>query len=297
MHNVHEMLYRIHLSATRVLSENMTETGLPPWESALPNAITTAELLSAILETGGWPGTPSINALVDTILSSQLPTGHWSDANSEDPWDVSSTAWVYWAFRNIDSVESRAASERAVQWLESVALPDGGFPANTGNSEANSYATAYAFRALRNSGKDEAATASLSYLKSCQNEDGGWGLKPGDSSEATLTCYVLHGLFDGNENPDQEPIASALRWLLNARSKNGTWGSWLDETTSVEGTAFSLFILSRTPHNFGALDVLGVKYIFERVAKEDPWNIDGVVQNWMAITGIIASHALRAKFP
>lgn len=295
MNSHRTVLDDVFFSATETISQQITPKGLAPWGSAIPNAMTTAELLSAIRDTGGWTSAPDCHCLVAMLKTFQNQDGYWTDLNSSDPWDVSATAWVYWALRAMDFTPARLMCIDAANWLSRVALKSGGFPTNGNNAKANTYATSYALRAMVHSKRIQESSFAIRFLQESQNPDGGWGLYSGDDSEATLTCYVLHGLLDSGISPSSVPCSSAIRWLLNARSDAGLWGSWLNEETSVEGTAFALYILARSQHRFDSAEFAALEFLSGRVRMGRPWDIDGVTQNWMAITGILLWNAMKDK--
>jgi hypothetical protein len=172
-------------------------------------------------------------------------------------------------------------------------LPEGGLPTNQSHDEPNTYATSYGLRALKN--EPDAVKKDIGkFLVSSQNLDGGWGLKKGDPSEPTLTAYVLHGLLDGGSPWGSEIIKRGIGFLLRARKKNGTWGSWLSEAESVEGTAFCLYILRRAGVVWEESDDLSLEYLSDRVMRGDAFKMNNVDQLWVAVSVLLAAHVCES---
>jgi squalene-hopene/tetraprenyl-beta-curcumene cyclase len=80
----------------------------------------------------------------------------------------------------------------------------------------------YAVRLLVAGQDDEAATqSSRKLLVSHQNEDGGWGWRVGEPSDALGTGYALYALaVDGVA---VQAIASASAYLVQTQEKSGKW--------------------------------------------------------------------------
>ena len=107
------------------LASNAEGGAFAPSKNALPNPMTTAEVVSAGYECGihseGW-----CQSSVDYLLKSQRADGSWTDQNSGDPWDVSSTAWALYALQKVLSPLAFEACKRGTGWLRSAVLSMGG---------------------------------------------------------------------------------------------------------------------------------------------------------------------------
>lgn len=99
----------------------------------------------------------------------------------------------------------------AVDWLLRQQCDDGSFlvyRAAPGRpcrdvTAADTRATALAVQALAALGGHERAVSSaVSWLRGVQNEDGGWGSRPGDATDASSTAYVVGGLVAAGEDPE-----------------------------------------------------------------------------------------------
>ncbi|MET8824969.1 prenyltransferase/squalene oxidase repeat-containing protein [Streptomyces sp. NPDC004610] len=99
---------------------------------------------------------------------------------------------------------------RAGDWLAGQQCADGGFaafrpdPAAACDSKTplDSNSTAAAVQALAELGDHEAATGkAVTWLKSVQNADGGWGYTPGGPSDTNSTGLVVGALTAAGERP------------------------------------------------------------------------------------------------
>jgi hypothetical protein len=99
---------------------------------------------------------------------------------------------------------------KAVDWLAGQQCANGAFaayradPAKACDAKvmADTNSTAAAVQALAALGGHEAHTGkAVAWLKSVQNEDGGWGYLPGGASDANSTSVVVGALTAVGENP------------------------------------------------------------------------------------------------
>jgi len=278
------------------LKKQAVKGAYPPVEGAIPNAMTTAEVVSALLEV--TPENKSgeiVTNAINHLKKWQSEEGYWTDPNDADPWDVSSTSWSIWALVSSGMGVYSREIECAKNWLEKTIMPDGGLPTNSRGERSNTYATSYTLRAFNKINAKEPANKCLRFISSVQNKDGGWGLWPQGPSEATLTSYVLHGLLDGGIDINSRLFRSGIYWLISDRKENGTWGSWLDEEHSVEGTAFSLYILNRSGY-LGKVNVaLSLKFLMDRLDDGSIWRINGKNQIWVAVSVLLASNSILSR--
>ncbi|MEV7506508.1 prenyltransferase/squalene oxidase repeat-containing protein [Streptomyces sp. NPDC090085] len=99
---------------------------------------------------------------------------------------------------------------QAVDWLVGQQCANGGFASFRADASAacddktmyDTNATAAAVQALKAlGGKDDAVAKSVAWLKSVQNEDGGWAYVPGTPSDANSTAVVISALAVAGEKP------------------------------------------------------------------------------------------------
>ncbi|MFF3018728.1 prenyltransferase/squalene oxidase repeat-containing protein [Streptomyces sp. NPDC057939] len=101
-------------------------------------------------------------------------------------------------------------SPEAVRWLVAQQCADGGFAsfradaakACDATTVLDTNATAVAVQALKTlGGQDATVKKAVDWLKSVQNEDGGWSYVPGSPSEGSSTSLVISSLAVAGEKP------------------------------------------------------------------------------------------------
>ncbi|MGW7192871.1 prenyltransferase/squalene oxidase repeat-containing protein, partial [Streptomyces sp. NPDC054838] len=99
---------------------------------------------------------------------------------------------------------------QAVDWLTGQQCADGGFASFRADATKacdpaaplDTNATAVAVQALKAlGGHDAAVKKGVDWLRSVQNEDGGWAYVPGSPSEASSTSVVISALAAAGEKP------------------------------------------------------------------------------------------------
>ncbi|KJK41345.1 hypothetical protein UK15_00465 [Streptomyces variegatus] len=109
-----------------------------------------------------------------------------------------------------DTVGVKPAA-KSVQWLVRQQCADGGFasyrpdPATACDAKTmlDTNATSAAVQALTAlGGHDDTTGKAVGWLKSVQNEDGGWGYSPGGASDTNSTSIVIGALAAAGEKPD-----------------------------------------------------------------------------------------------
>ncbi|MEU6867010.1 prenyltransferase/squalene oxidase repeat-containing protein [Streptomyces sp. NPDC046876] len=101
-------------------------------------------------------------------------------------------------------------AKEAVGWLTGQSCANGAFASFRADAGAacdattmlDTNATAMAVQALKAvGGQDAAVKKSVDWLKSVQNEDGGWAFVPGSPSDANSTAVVISALAVAGEKP------------------------------------------------------------------------------------------------
>ena len=273
------------------------EGAFPPEEGFIPNPMTTAEVVSVLIETNYWNiDNKIITKAVNHLKKWQCKEGFWTDPNEiEQPWDVSSTSWAIWALATSGISINSSEIKRARKWLEIHFLPDGGLPTNTRGEKSNTYATSYALRAFNKVNDRIHAEKCIKFISSVQNKNGGWGLFSNEQSEATLTSYVLHGLLDGGVDINSKLFQLGVGWLIKDRKYNGIWTSWLGEEFSVEGTAFSLYIISRIGYVVNIDIRPSLKFLINKLKDGSIWSINGKNKIWVTISVLLASKSILSQ--
>ena len=62
----------------------------------------------------------------------------------------------------------------------------------------------------------------IQYILSSQNEDGGWGYNPGQTSMIEAASSSLLSLYANGVRGDYQQ--RAIVWIINAQNKDGGWG-------------------------------------------------------------------------
>ncbi|MFG2750435.1 prenyltransferase/squalene oxidase repeat-containing protein [Streptomyces xanthophaeus] len=101
-------------------------------------------------------------------------------------------------------------AQEAVDWLTGQQCENGGFASFRADAAAacdattmyDTNATAVAVQAMKALGSQDAAVKkAVDWLKTVQNEDGGWAYVPGSPSEANSTALVISALSVAGEKP------------------------------------------------------------------------------------------------
>ncbi|MDG4809535.1 terpene cyclase/mutase family protein [Micromonospora sp. WMMD1120] len=113
------------------------------------------------------------------------------------------------------------ARARALAFLADSQLADGGF--EPGWSRSRLHALFRARLAAYTAHPDDCRSATMAEriertVRETQNDDGGWGMQPGDPSDDVSTAYGLITLCYGSES---RPVGRALSWLLGQQHADG----------------------------------------------------------------------------
>jgi energy-coupling factor transport system substrate-specific component len=104
-----------------------------------------------------------------------------------------------------------------------------------GSYEGWPNSTAYAAIALRAAGISGGIEGTLSWLRSVQNDDGGWGDTPGSPSNADGTGAVLQALSGGSKASDR-----GLSYLRDAQHKGGGFALGGNGAVNTQSTAWAV---------------------------------------------------------
>ncbi|MEU9238339.1 prenyltransferase/squalene oxidase repeat-containing protein [Streptomyces sp. NPDC048385] len=164
-------------------------------------------------------GTPSPSA------SAVLPSGLYggSDPKYDGVWRQS-----------LALLAQRAAgvspAAKAVDWLAGQQCADGAFAAFRADPAAacdtkvtvDTNSTAAAVQALKATGGHAAAAdKAVTWLKSVQNKDGGWGYAPGSPSDTNSTGVVIGALAAAGTSADRSPYDLLAKWSVPCGQDGG----------------------------------------------------------------------------
>ncbi|MBT2366333.1 terpene cyclase/mutase family protein [Streptomyces sp. ISL-10] len=144
-----------------------------------------------------------------------------------------------------DAVGVRPA-DKAVDFLTGQQCADGGFPSYRADAAKacdaklprDTNASAAAVQALAGlGGRDAVVKKTTDWLRSVQNEDGGWGYNPGGASDANSTSVVIGALRAAGDHPAQvssksgrTPYDALLTFARPCGGKDG--GAFVHQTDS-----------------------------------------------------------------
>ncbi|MGH4027969.1 prenyltransferase/squalene oxidase repeat-containing protein [Actinomycetota bacterium Odt1-20B] len=129
---------------------------------------------------------------------------------------------------------------KAVDWLTGQQCASGGFAAFRADvsepcdakTPVDSNSTASAVQALAAlGGQDKTVKKAVSWLKSVQNQDGGWGYNPGLKSDANSTSLVIGALAATGEKPasaksqdGKSPLDALAKLAMDCDKDGGAFG-------------------------------------------------------------------------
>ncbi|MFD0343306.1 prenyltransferase/squalene oxidase repeat-containing protein [Streptomyces sp. NPDC127117] len=128
--------------------------------------------------------------------------------------------------------------KHAARWLLDAQQPDGTFERSWTLSEANTiWRAMWALHSLPKPARTalkarvaDATTAATRFLVNAQNNDGGWGYRPGDPSDIASTCYSLLALSAMGRHVDEDEVVRAgVAHLLSRQDPDGGFTALPDQ--------------------------------------------------------------------
>jgi hypothetical protein len=114
----------------------------------------------------------------------------------------------------------------------------------------------------------------LPFLKTAQNQDGGWGFRPGSQSRTEPTCWALQALRSSVSSlPQQnsEAVLHGLHFLRSAQLFDGSWPSTPGERTGCWVTSLACCALRGNPDSARAV-AAGLNWLCEDWPRDSsPW--------------------------
>jgi squalene-hopene/tetraprenyl-beta-curcumene cyclase len=187
---------------------------------------------------GGWASFDKDN---DKWLFTQVP---FADHNAMiDPSTSDITARTLECLSHFGFTREDECVQDAIAFLRPDQCNDGSWFGRWGNNYI--YGTWQVLRGLRTIGEDMRlpyVRRAVAWLKSAQNEDGGWGeslrsyddpqFKGQGESTASQSAWALMGLISAGEVNSTE-AARGVQYLLDAQNEDGTW-----DEEAFTGTGF-----------------------------------------------------------
>lgn len=169
------------------------------------NVRRSAAVLAAVAVFGSAAAPAAFADTASPSPSAKLPSGLYGDADPK----FDGVFRQSYALLAQDSAGVKPAAQ-SVDWLTGQQCTNGGYAAYRADAGEpcdskttfDSNATASAVQALAAlGGQKKAVGKSVGWLKSVQNQDGGWGYSPGMKSDANSTGIVIGALAAAGEKP------------------------------------------------------------------------------------------------
>jgi hypothetical protein len=110
----------------------------------------------------------------------------------------------------------------------------------------------------------------LSFLKSLQNADGGWGFHAGEPSRAEPTCWALRALGH-TEAQDTESFRKGAGYLQSARLPDGSWPACAEMRAGSWITSLACSVLAADGQSAKSV-AAGLKWLCEDFPRDSsPW--------------------------
>ncbi|MFE6160890.1 prenyltransferase/squalene oxidase repeat-containing protein [Streptomyces sp. NPDC056486] len=195
------------------------------------NVRRSAAVLAAVAVFGSAAAPAAFAESPSPSPSAALPSGLYGDSDPK----FDGVFRQSYALLAQDSVGVKPAA-KSVDWLTGQQCASGGFTSYRPDASepcdsktmVDSNMTASAVQALAAlGGQDKAVKKSVGWLKSVQNQDGGWGYSPGMDSDANSTGIVIGALAAAGEKPqsvksqDGKSAYDALPALSMSCEKDG----------------------------------------------------------------------------
>ena len=181
-------------------------------------------------------------------MRDQRPDGSWN-GNS-----------AHTAFAMLALIEAGAANdaiEKAVTYLQEVRDKEGGFTRLGREGQPLTVYTANVLFALSAAGFIKGVPLvdkALSWLRLCQNGDGGFGMTKGADSIALATAWTVRALRAFDEEPASAPVMSASEWLLKVQHASGGFSMTVSGPEDPEVTSLAICALRGLSHTEKVLE-------------------------------------------
>jgi prenyltransferase beta subunit len=178
---------------------------------------------------------------IDFILRDQMADGSWSGNSAH-------TAFVILALAAAKRGEEQA--RKGVEYLRRVQEGEGGFRRLGTEGAPLAVYTANVLNGLKAvgiGGSDPMVRKALSWLVSCQNPDGGYGMGKGTDSVALSTAWTIKALGNFGFAPTDRPLEGASTWLLDRQRPSGGFSNTSSTPEDPEITSLAIIALRTLP--------------------------------------------------
>lgn len=176
---------------------------------------------------------------IEFILKDQKIDGSWNN-------NTAHTAFAIIALR--EAGYKNGAIERGIEYLRKVQAEEGGYMRINKEGDPLTIYTAVVLCAMKDAGlKKEDATVkkALDWLTSCQNQDGGFGMRKNAPSLAMSTAWTIRALLAYGYSPDTEMIKKAVEWLKKTQKPSGGFAANPEAKEDPEITAYVILGLNK----------------------------------------------------
>ncbi|MBI5675886.1 MAG: terpene cyclase/mutase family protein [Nitrospirae bacterium] len=213
------------------------------------------------------------------LQSTQSPEGYWGDA-AEVPYNaVVDTCTVVETLNYLN--ETGAEYNTAIQWI------------NTTEVSNNDYLFTKML-VLSQAGID--VSTIKDYLLGIKNDDIGWGVTEGFTSDVKRTALALQALRVVNY-PDQNLIYSAINYLKSNQNADGGWGLKNGMDSEVYYTALAIITFSKFKATYDLQTEINkaVSYLFAHQNPVGSFGEGTVYETALSFIALIESGAVGAE--
>ena len=225
---------------------------------------------------GGWG---AFDRNVDLKILEHLP---WADHNALlDPSTADLTGRILELLGYLGARPDERYMARAIEFLKSAQEPDGSWFGRWGVNYV--YGTWQVLVGLRAAGVDMRAPwvrRAAAWLRSVQNEDGGWGescrsyndprAKGLGRSTASQTAWGVLGLLAAGDSPAESALRDGIEFLLRTQRRGGGWQE--EEHTGTGFPCVFYLVYTMYRHYFPLLALQAVRDGVDALADESDFN-------------------------
>jgi hypothetical protein len=181
------------------------------------------------------------------LLKDQKPDGSWND-------NTAHTAFALLAL--MEAGKGGEAVRKGIAYLRGVQDGVGGFRRMGLEGAPLTVYTAVVLEAFKAAGfaaDDPAVKKGISWLKSCQNKDGGYGIPKGSSSVAVGSAWCVRALRELGAEPAAPEVRRGAECLLTMQTASGGFAMTPSGQADPEITAYAIMALGRLPGSEAAI--------------------------------------------
>ncbi|UCH90188.1 MAG: CHAT domain-containing protein [Thermoplasmata archaeon] len=168
--------------------------------------------------------------------------GGWG-IGPQDPHDMHNTYIVCSTMLDLGLKVDEQVIKRTFKWLKDTQMANGAWPLNADRGgEVDIENSAKAFLLMRSLGAEDKTDLDriCGFMLKNQNDDGGWGNRPGLESDISPSGYAFKCLTDTGHSYTTHPeeITKLIEYILNQQDRVGFWAREGSDLGSVGLTSF-----------------------------------------------------------